>query len=311
MQLKALRYFLMVASSGSFLATARHYQVPASSVSRHVAALEKDLGRQLLYRSTRAVSLTEEGERFLAQAREAIELLDQAADEIGGSSGDIRGLVRINAPEAFGRLHVADAVHALQDRHPGLSVELTLTDAFIDPVQEAADIIIRIGVPVDSGLIGHVIPGNTQRLLASPGYLAQHGAPAVPADLLQHHCLVYKGQLGAQRWYFQRAGEGPVETINVSGPLRSNNAEVLLAAALKGRGIVLFPTWLLDPGTLQRRELVALLPQWSASAMAEQAQIQLLSPQSRLRSRKIREVTAFLQQWLGTRPYADPTPWEQ
>ena len=311
MQLKALRYFLMVASSGSFLATARHYQVPASSVSRHVAALEKDLGRQLLYRSTRAVSLTEEGERFLAQAREAIELLDQAADEIGGSSGDIRGLVRINAPEAFGRLHVADAVHALQDLHPGLSVELTLTDAFIDPVQEAADIIVRIGVPVDSGLIGHVIAGNTQRLLASPGYLQQHGVPSSPADLLQHRCLVYKGQLGAQRWYFQRAGEGPLETINVSGPLRSNNAEVLLAAALKGRGIVLFPTWLLDPRTLQRGELVALLPQWSASAMAEQAQIQLLSPQSRLRSRKIREVTAFLQQWLGARPYADPTPWQR
>lgn len=311
MQLKALRYFLMVASTGSFLATARHYRVPASSVSRHVAALEKDLGQQLLYRSTRAVSLTEEGERFLAQAREAIELLDQAADEIGGNSGDIRGLVRINAPEAFGRLHVADAVHALQDHHPALSVELTLTDAFIDPVQEAADIIIRIGVPVDSGLIGHVIAGNTQRLLASPGYLQQHGTPSIPADLLQHQCLVYKGQLGAQRWYFQRAGDGPVETINVSGLLRSNNAEVLLAAALKGRGIVLFPTWLLDPGTLRRGELVALLPQWQASAMAEQAQIQLLSPQSRLRSRKIREVTAFLQDWLGARPYADPAPWER
>lgn len=302
MQLKALRYFLMVASTGSFLATARHFQVPASSVSRFIAALEKELGRQLLYRSTRAVSLTEEGERFSVQAREAVELLDQAADEIGGAGGDIRGLVRINAPEAFGRLHVGPAVQALQQRFPGLIVELTLTDTFVDPVQEGADIIVRIGALLDSSLIGRVVGMHQQRLVASPRYLAEQGTPSVPEDLLRHHCLVYKGQLGAQRWYFSRPGDGRAQTINVSGPLRSNNAEVLLDAALHGQGIVLFPTWLLDAASVGRGELVPLLADWQASAMAEQVHIQLLSPQTRLRSRKVREVTAFLHEQLGTRP---------
>lgn len=308
MQLKALRYFLMVASTGSFLATARHFQVPPSSVSRFIAGLEKDLGHQLLYRSTRAVSLTEEGERFHAHAREAIELLDQAAEQLGGGEAGISGLVRINAPEAFGRLHIADAVNALQDAHPGLTVELSLTDRFIDPVQEGADITIRIGALVDSGLVGRVIGSHRQRLVASPAYLARHGTPQVPDDLLEHDCLVYKGQLGAQKWYFRLPGEASSNVVNVSGSLRSNNAEVLLAAALKGRGVVLFPTWLLDPGSFQRGELSPLLEGWEASAMAEQPHIQLLSPQTRLRSRKIREVTAFLQAYIGSPPYWDRQP---
>lgn len=303
MQLKALRYFLMVASTSSFLATARHFRVPASSVSRFIAALEKDLGRQLFYRSTRAVRLTEDGERFHQQAREAIELLDAAVDDLGRDDGGLSGRLRINAPEAFGRLHVARQINALQAAHPALDVELQLTDAYIDPVQEGVDITVRIGPQVDSGLIGRTVAAQQQIVAASPAYLAAHGTPQVPADLLEHRCLLYKGQFGTQRWYFREEASQPFDGINVSGPLCSNNAEVLLAAALEGHGVVLFPSWLYHRESFAKQHLVPLLGAWEGSVATETSYIQLLSPENKLRSRKVREVTAFLLEGFGTPPH--------
>ncbi|RFU44750.1 LysR family transcriptional regulator [Paraburkholderia sp. DHOC27] len=305
MNIQALRYFLMVVTTGSFLATARHFEVPASSVSRFVASLEKELGQQLFYRSTRAVRLTEEGQRYYSQVREAIELLDSAAEQLTSGAAGIRGLVRINAPEALGRLHIARLVNQLQDQYPDVSVELTLTDAFIDPVQEGTDVTIRVGRLVDSGLIGKVVSAHSYRLAASPEYLARCGIPQNPADLMQHNCLLYKGQQGSQRWYFRRSSAEHFEWLDVSGSLRSNNAEVLVSATLAGRGIVLFPSWLFAPQSFRQGQLVSLLTDWDISASAEALYIQLLSPENRLRSHKVREVSAFLVDAIGSPPYWD------
>ena len=131
MHLKAHRYFAMVAVTGSFSATAKHFQVPASSVSRFIATLELEVGQQLLYRNTRAVKLTDAGERYYSQIRTVLELLDAADEEITGNLGVIRGLVRINAPAAFGRLHLSRSMIELQSIFPELSIELTLTDEFV------------------------------------------------------------------------------------------------------------------------------------------------------------------------------------
>lgn len=305
MQIKALRYFLMVATTGSFLATARHYEVPASSVSRFIAALEKELGRQLFYRSTRAVKLTEEGERFYLQVQEAIGLLDAAAEEMVQGDAGIKGLVRINAPVALGRLHVAPLLASMQAKYPDLTVELMLTDAIIDPVQEGADVTVRVGRVVDSGLIGRVVSGQRYVLAASPDYLAAHDIPRTPEDLLQHSCLLYKGDQGAQRWFFKRPEDQKFNSLAVSGPLRSNNAEVLVAAAIAGQGIVLFPSWLFNVGSFRDGHLVRLLSDWDVSASAEEMQVQLLSPENKLRSRKVREVSAFLIEQIGSPPYWD------
>ncbi|RRV10521.1 LysR family transcriptional regulator [Pseudomonas sp. v388] len=303
MQLKALRYFLMVSATGSFLATARHFEVSASSVSRFIAALEKDLGRQLFYRSTRAVKLTEEGERFYVQAQEAIGMLDDAAAELTQGDIGIKGLVRINAPVALGRLHIAPLLSRLQSKFPELTVELTLTDALVDPVQEGADITVRVGRVVDSGLIGRVVSGHRFLLAASPEYLSNHPAIEKPQDLLQHSCLLYKGHQGAQRWYFKPVPQEPFKTLDVRGPVRSNNAEVLVAAALAGQGIVLFPSWLFNPESFKAGSLIKLLPEWELSASMEEMYVQLLSPENRLRSRKVREVSSFLLEQIGSPPY--------
>jgi len=305
MNIQALRYFLMVSTTGSFLATARHFEVPASSVSRFVASLEKELGQQLFYRSTRAVRLTEQGQHYYSQVREAVELLDNAADQLAHRDAAIRGLVKINAPEGLGRLHIAHLVNGLQAKYPDLSVELTLTDRFVDPVEEGVDVTIRVARLVDSGLIGKVVSAHRYLLAASPEYLALHGTPQTPEDLLRHSCLLYKGPQGSLGWYFRRSSKEKFEPMDVSGPLRSNNAEVLVAAALAGRGIVLFPSWLFAPASFKDRKLLSLLTDWDVSASAEELYIQILSPENRLRSQKVREVSAFLVDAIGSPPYWD------
>src|SRR5471030_1014393 len=305
MNVQALRYFLMLSTTGSFLVTARHFEVPASSVSRFIASLERELGQQLFFRSTRAVRLTEQGQRYYSQVREAVELLDGAADQLAHTAGDIRGLVRINAPEALGRLHIANLVNQLQAQYPELSVELTLTNTFIDPVQEGADITVRVGRLVDSGLIGKVVSAHRYLLAASPEYLAVHGTPQTPDDLLRHSCLVYKGRQETQRWNFRRSAKEKFEPVEVSGPLRSNSSEVLINAALAGRGIVLFPSWLFNPTSFKDRKLVSLLTDWDRSAYADELYIQILSPENRLRSQKVRTVSAFLVDAIGSPPYWD------
>jgi len=305
MNVQALRYFLTLSTTGSFLATARHFEVPASSVSRFIASLERELGQQLFYRSTRAVTLTEQGQRYYSQVREAVELLDNAADQLAHRDTGIRGLVKINAPEGLGRLHIARLVNELQAKYPDLSVELTLTDSVIDPVQEGVDITIRVGRLIDSGLIGKVVGAHRYLLAASPEYLALHGTPQTPDDLLQHSCLLFKGTQAPQRWYFRRLSKDTFKPQDVSGPLRSNNAEVLVAAALAGRGIVLFPSWVFDPASFKDRKLVSLLTDWDISVSVEELYIQILSAENRLRSRKVREVSAFLVDAIGSPPYWD------
>lgn len=305
MHLKAHRFFAMVAVTGSFSATARHFQVPASSVSRFVAALEREVGQQLLYRNTRAVKLTEAGERYYLQIREVLELLDAAHEEITGKGAEIRGLVRINAPVALGHLHIVHLLNGLYEKYPQLTVELTVTDAFIDPVQEGADITFRVGHMEDSGLIGRRICDQQHVLCASPGYLEKHGTPTMPEELREHCCLVYKGSGGAQRWHFRQPKTGTLQIIDVNGPLRSNNAQVLVEATLAGRGIVLFPSWLFSKESFTHDKLVRLLPEWGGSVEEMQTQIYLLSPENRLRSQKIRAVWDYFVEAIGSPPYWD------
>ncbi|TFW22758.1 LysR family transcriptional regulator [Duganella callida] len=305
MHLKAHRYFAMVASTGSFSATARHFQVPASSVSRFIAALEVDVGQQLLYRNTRGVTLTDAGERYYLQIRTVLELLDAANEEIAGNAGSIRGVVRINAPAAFGRLHLGRLVIELQSAYPALTTELILDDRYIDPVMDGADIVLRIGQLEDSGLIGRQICEQRYVLCASPAYLQRHGEPDTPQALRGHGCLIHKGNGGAERWFFRHPAEGQVNAVDVTGTLRSNNSEVLLQAALAGKGIGFFPTWLLPAGSIGKGQLQLLLPAWQGAMNAAPSQMYLISPENRLRSHKVRAVWDFLLAGIGAPPYWD------
>lgn len=303
MQIKALRLFVHVATTGSFIATARHFGVPGSSVSRHIAALEADIGQRLLFRHTRAVRLTDAGERYYVQVREALELLDAATEAAADKGAAPRGLLRVNAPVALGRRHIAPLLAEFQRKHRALSVELMLTDAFVDPVQEGADVTVRIGTLADSSLVARTLGAQRYIVCASPGYLKRAKKLSQPDDLLKHNCLVYKGHMGVQRWYFRRPDEAHYQPFEISGDLRSNNAEVLVAAALAGQGIVLFPSWLYDADAFKTRKLVALLPDWLASVEPEPAEMHLVFSESRLRSRKVQLLSDFLVERIGSPPY--------
>ncbi|MGV8842194.1 MAG: LysR family transcriptional regulator [Pseudomonas sp.] len=299
-----LRLFVRVAMTGSFADAARYYALPASSVSRHIAGLERALGQRLLYRHTRAVRLTDAGERYYHDVRQVLDSLDLATEQVIGDAKRPQGLLRINAPVAFGRRHIAPLLGRFQAAYPAINVELTLTDAFIDPVQEGADVVIRVGALSDSSLVARQLA--TQRFIAcaAPAYLARHGSPSHPEALSEHNCLVYKGTRGIQPWYFRAPDNEKAQRYHVKGNLYGNNAESLVAAALQGQGIVLFPSWLLVDA-LREGALVPILEGFAASGEATLEGIHVIYPENRLRSSKVAAFLEHLFKEIGEQPYWD------
>jgi DNA-binding transcriptional LysR family regulator len=302
MKISTLRYFVHIAASGSFVMTARRFGVPQSTVSRQIAALETELGQQLLLRHTRAVRLTEAGAQYLADVQPALDLIDAAADGLVGEDAPLSGVIRVNAPVSLGKMYIAPLLAAFQDLHPALAIELTLTDTLVDPIQESMDITVRIGKLADSGLVARSLGTQTYLLCASPAYLDRMGHPASPDDLKAHNCLLYRGQSGEQKWYF-RGPQATARTVcEVAGNFKSNNAEALVDGALAGRGLVLFPSWIFGARVFAEGRLVPLLREWDGAGEPEPHDIHLLYPQGRLRSRKVKALSNFLQEKIGSPP---------
>lgn len=303
-RLLALRLFVRVAMTGSFADAARYYDLPASSVSRHIAGLERSLGQRLLYRHTRAVRLTDAGEHYFRDVQRVLDSLDLATEQVVGGAKRPQGVLRINAPVAFGRRHIAPLLASFQDEHPAVEIELTLSDAFIDPVQEGADLVIRVGVLSDSSLVARKLATQHFVACASPVYLKRHGEPHHPDELSEHNCLVYKGTRGVQSWYFQESESDQAQRYPVKGNLYSNNAECLVEAALQGQGIVLFPTWLVFDA-LCDGGLVPILKSYQALGEAVREGIHVIYPENRLRSSKVAAFLEHLFLAVGDLPYWD------
>lgn len=301
--LLALRLFVDVASYGNFSEVARRRGLPTSSVSRHIGALEKQLGQTLLFRSTRAVRLTEAGDGYFREVRELLRGLDLAAETVGSTADAPRGLLRINAPVAFGRRHIAPHLAAFQTRYPALVVELDLTDVFVDPVSEGADVVVRIGALQDSGLMHRKLAEQRYVVAAAPDYLARHGTPTIPAELGAHNCLVYKGTRGEMAWLFGQ-GQRALLPQTIKGNLRSNDADCLIEGALQGQGVVLFPTWLLHDPIAQGR-LVPILTGWDAAAEPDPVAINMLFVRDRVRAAKMTVFIEYLAEVTGRPPYWD------
>ena len=268
-----------------------------------MARLEGELGQRLLYRSTRSVRLSAPGETFLAEVTEVVEALDRAADNLRGGRLAPRGLLRVNAPVAFGRLHVAPYLHDLQAAHTDLEIELDLTDALVDPVSEGADVVVRIGAATDSAMLARKLADQRHLVMGAPDYLARRGVPQTPADLDAHDCLQYRSRQGTQTWHFARA-EHPFVHQPVGGNLRSNDATALVEAALAGQGLILFPTWLVH-AHLQAGHLQPVLEDWRTQEGTEARAIRLLFPEGRMRSAKVQAFIAHLIDRIGTPPYWD------
>jgi DNA-binding transcriptional LysR family regulator len=231
---ETLTAFVAVADQSSFAGAARSLAVAPPVITRAVAALERHLGVTLFHRSTRAVSLTDDGAAFLDRARRIlVDLRDAEAIVRGGRSAP-RGQLYLTAPVMFGKLHVLPVVSALLAAHADLSVRMMLIDRNVRIVEEGIDVAVRIGPLVDSALRSVTIGAVYHAIVASPAYLAEHGVPTVPADLASHRCIVGSAVRVGGHWPFGANGE--VE-IAVRPRLIVNTVDAALAAAEAGLGL--------------------------------------------------------------------------
>ncbi|KXU31447.1 LysR family transcriptional regulator [Sphingobium sp. 22B] len=230
----ALSAFVAVADQRGFAAAARKLGMSPPAVTRAVAALERHLGVTLFHRSTRAVSLTDEGAAFLDRARRIMSDLREAEQIVMGGRSAPRGQLYVTAPVMFGRLHVLSAIGALLAAHDGLSARMMLIDRNVRIVEEGIDVAVRIGPLADSALRVMSIGSVRQTIVASPAYLASHGVPATPADLAGHRCIVGSGIRIGAAWRFGGKAES---TVEVAPRLTVNTIDGTIAAAEAGVGV--------------------------------------------------------------------------
>lgn len=241
-QVSELGFFVLLAKAGSLAAAAREMNVTPSAVTKRLSGLEDRLGVRLLNRTTRRISLTNEGEIYLHHAQRILTDIADMEGLVAHSRTTPRGLLRINAPLGFGRSYIAPVASEFMQRYPEVEIQLKLTDRPISLPDEAIDIAIRFGEIPDSRLIARKIAANRRLLCAAPGYLKQHGRPATAAELSGHQCIVLR-QNDATYGLWRLSRDGKTENIRVSGKASTNDGEVALKWALDGHGILMRAEW--------------------------------------------------------------------
>lgn len=299
--LTGMRLFAEVVDSGSFSEAGRRLGLAASSVSRQVNGLEDALNARLLNRSTRSLSLTHAGEIYYERVRRILSEVAETNAAVAQLEASPRGQLRLNAPVVFGRRHVAPHLSEFIERFPDVSIDLTLTDHFVDVIESGADVVVRVGGLNDSSLIARRLAPNRRVLVASPAYLERFGAPETPQALADHRCLVYKLHVSMAEWTI-RDETGANTSVKVSGPLTANNAEALHSAALDGLGIALLPTWTVG-GDVRRGRLMRLLPGHEADLTSQETAIHAIYPHARHLSAKVRAFVDFLVEKYRPTPY--------
>ncbi|HYB08333.1 MAG TPA: LysR family transcriptional regulator [Alphaproteobacteria bacterium] len=297
-KLASIRAFTKVVAHGSFSEAARELRLSRSAVSKYVTGLEDELGVQLLNRTTRSASPTENGAVYYERCLTILGDVDEADRVVSRLQVEPRGLLRINAPMSFGTLHLGRVLAEFMEQYPALRIELILGDQLIDPVQEGFDVTLRIGDLPSSSLIARKIAPANRSLCASPAYLERRGVPQHPNDLRNHDCLNY-GHLATGNQWKLTGGDGD-HWIHAAWMLCSNNAQILKDAAIKGRGIALLPTFIAG-AELQEGTLRSILPDYKAPELSLFA----IYPPNRHLSVKIRVFIDFLVQRFGPRPYWD------
>lgn len=259
LNLQQLSSFLAVVRVGSFVGAADATGLSKAAVSRHVADLEEHLGVRLLHRTTRRLSLTDDGQRFHARASELITLIEELEAETVSSGGEATGLLRINAPSTFGNLHLAPLWPRFTAAHPKVSLDITLNDRLVDLVEEGYDLAIRITNLASSQLVSRRLATTRIVLCASPDYLATHGAPTHPRELADHQVISYSYWTGGDEWRFM--GPDADIQVRVKPRIHTNSGDTCRAAALEGQGIILQPDFLVGPD-LKAGALVELMPEY-------------------------------------------------
>ena len=298
-RLAAIEAFVRVAECGSFSKAAERLHSSKSVVSRQVGALEAELGARLLHRTTRALTLTEAGRSYFEQAVRILADLAEANASVGQLQAAPRGRLRVSAPMSFGFLHLAPAVPDFLDRFPDVEIELAMNDRYVDLVDEGFDMAVRIGKLEDSSLVARKLAPARRTICAAPAYVQRRGIPASPDDLKAHECLCYSNVGLSQEWRFARS-DGRPWPVEVRGRLHANNGDALRAAALRGFGLAVLPSFLVGRD-FQSGALVSVLDAF----MAQDSAVYAVYPQARHLSPKVRAFVDFLAERFGPEPYWD------
>ncbi|MBP0484968.1 LysR family transcriptional regulator [Sagittula salina] len=287
-----LAFFVLLARRGSLAETAREIGITASAVSRRLARLEDRLGVRLLHRTTRRISLTGEGEVYFEKAARLLAEIEELEGTLRRGRETPAGLLRINATFGFSRRHIAPAVAAFQRLHPAVEVQLVVTDAPLNLVEERFDLGIRFGPPPDSALVQRLLLRNRRFICAAPAYLDRHGTPASLQDLTGHCCIVLRQEHDIYDiWRFDpRGGDSP--SARVGGGLSTNDGEMARDWMLGGYGILMRSEWDIARHVRDGR-LRVLLPEYRQTA-----DILAIYPERHHLTAKVRVFVDFLSDRL-------------
>jgi len=274
--------------AGSFVRAAERLDVSVSSLSRHVAELEAHLGARLLNRTTRRLSLTENGQGFFERAVQLLADLEEAEGAVSATTVEPRGTLRLTCGVTFGARHLAGAIADFQALHPQVRFDIELSDRIVDLVDEGLDLAIRVGGVRSQAAIARRIGATTLVCCAAPAYLARNGTPRVPQDLAGHACLTYAYSPERRVWHFTDEA-GHAHAVPIAGPIHANNAEILAAFGERGVGVLLEPDFVVAP-QVRAGTLVPILPGYVAATIPVHA----VYPSRRHLSAKVRAFIDFL-----------------
>ncbi|HZZ90872.1 MAG TPA: LysR family transcriptional regulator [Caulobacteraceae bacterium] len=294
--------FAKVAELGSFGRAAVAIGVAPGTVSKAVSRLETQLGSPLFHRTSRRVTLTEIGRRSLDGARRLLAEAETLEADASEESAAPRGLVKVTAPLSFSLAYLGGALAEFLRVHPDITIDLNLSDARVDIIEQGVDLALRIGALEDSSLRARRLCPVALRLVGSPAYFRRWGRPAHPSDLAGHRALVYTNTPNPGVWTFEHAQEGQVR-VAVPTVLRANNADILEPLLAEGLGLALQPDFLVWR-QIADKQLEAVLPDWSAPASA----LHLVTPPSPLKPRRVQVLIDFLARRLAAAPWTASEP---
>ncbi len=298
LKLDGLVAFVTIAEVGSISEAARRLRVSKSVMSERLVELEREVQTSLVHRTTRNLTLTEDGAAFYNRAKAITRDIEDATAELAERRGELTGPLRIAAPLSFGTLHLGPALYPFLAAHPAIELLLDLDDRFVDLASEGYDLAIRVGQVADSRLIVRQLAPSRRVLVASPAYLSKAGTPRTLADLEAHVAVGYTNR-GPGDWRFRRGGE-LVAVRTAKTAILVNNGDVMSEAAAAGLGIALLPSFIVS-SAIEEGRLVAI----SVGAEAETDFVYAASPEGRNRSEKARALIDHLRQAFGDPPYWD------
>jgi DNA-binding transcriptional LysR family regulator len=296
MNIEHLRLFIRLANTHNISQAGQELGLSPAVASSHINKLEEHLKVRLVHRTTRKVSLTQEGEAFLPYAENVVSSVELAKESIHGKDSKPSGTLRITAPSSFGRQHLLPAMKNFMSKYPDLNIDLRFSDSIVDLIDGGFDVAIRNAELKDSSLIAKKLAPDHRIVCASPIYLEQYGTPSSPKELLDHHCIK---MTGLESWEFKNKNDH--FTVKVPGKIKTDNGDAVRELCVMGHGISVNSTWSVYK-QIESGELVEILKD---SPYISDTAIWVLYPSSRLVAPKVRAFIDYFSDYFGHPPYWD------